>query len=68
MKKHKQITYVTEEIRQIPVIYLIDLEMSALDKIEKQIKDEVRRTQLALKWIQGIKQIKMASKDGGANG
>ena len=52
MKKHKQITYVTEEIRQIPVIYLIDLEMSALDKIEKQIKDEVRRTQLALKWIQ----------------
>lgn len=68
MKKHKQITYVTEEIRQIPVIYLIDLEMSALDKIEKQIKDEVRRIQLALKWIQGIKQIKMASKDGGANG
>ncbi len=64
----KRSSFITEEISQIPVIYLIDLEMSALEKLEKQIKNEVHRTQMALKWIQGIKQIKMASKDGGANG
>ncbi len=68
MKKHERITYVTEEIRKIPVIYLLDLEMSALNKLESQIKDEVRRTSLALEWIQGIKQIKKASKDGGHYG
>ncbi len=68
MKKHERITYVTEEIRQIPVIYLLDLEMSALDRLEQQIQNEVRRTSLALEWIQGIKQIKKASKDGGQNG
>ncbi len=67
MKKSKR-NFITEEISQIPVIYLIDLEMSALNKLESQIKDEVRRTQLALKWIQGIKCIKKASKDGGRNG
>ncbi len=68
MKKNEQFTYVTEEIRQIPVVYLLDLEMSALNKLEKKIKDEVRRTSLALEWIQGIKCIKKASKDGGYNG
>lgn len=68
MKRREQITYITEEIRQIPVIYLLDLEMSALDKLEQQIRHEVRRTKLALEWIQGIKCIKKASKDGGRNG
>lgn len=68
MRKCEKFTYVTEEIRQIPVVYLLDLEMSALDKLEQQIHNEVRRTKLTLEWIQGIKQIKRASKDGGANG
>ncbi len=68
MRKSKHYSFVTEEISQIPVVYLLDLEMSALDKIENQIKSEVRRTKLALQWIQGIKNIKQASKDGGRNG
>ena len=65
MRKKDHTVYVTEEIRKIPVIYLLDLEMSALDRLEKMVRDEVKRTSLALEWIQGIKNIKKASKDGG---
>ena len=68
MRKNDHTVYITEEIRKIPVIYLLDLEMSALDRLEKMIQDEVKRTSLALEWIQGIKNIKKASKDGGQNG
>lgn len=68
MRKKDHTVYVTEEIRKIPVIYLLDLEMSALDRLEKMIRGEVKRTSLALEWIQGIKNIKKASKDGGQNG
>lgn len=68
MKKQERQVYITEEIRKIPVIYLLELEMSALDRLERQIRDEVRRTSLALEWIQGIKNIKNALKDGGRNG
>lgn len=68
MKKQERQVYITEEIRKIPVIYLLELEMSALDRLERQIRDEVCRTSLALEWIQGIKNIKNASKDGGRNG
>ena len=68
MRKNDRTVYITEEIRKIPVIYLLDLEMSALDRLEKMIRDEVNRTSLALEWIQGIKNIKKASKDGGQNG
>ena len=68
MRKKDHTVYVTEEIRKIPVIYLLDMEMSALDRLEKMIRDEVKRTSLALEWIQGIKNIKKASKDGGQNG
>ena len=68
MRKKDHTVYVTEEIRKIPVIYLLDLEMSALDRLEKMERDEVKRTSLALEWIQGIKNIKKASKDGGQNG
>lgn len=32
------------------------------------IREEVKCTSLALEWIQGIKNIKKASKDGGQNG
>lgn len=68
MRKNDRTVYITEEIRKIPVIYLLDLEMSALDRLEKMIRDEVKRTSLAQEWIQGIKNIKKASKDGGQNG
>ena len=68
MRKNDQTDYRTEEIRKNPVIYLLELEMSALDRLEKMIRDEVKRTSLALEWIQGIKNIKKASKDGGQNG
>lgn len=68
MRKNDRAVYITEEIRKIPVIYLLELEMSALDRLEKMIRDEVKRTSLALEWIQGIKNIKKASKDGGQNG
>ena len=68
MRKKDHTAYVTEEIRKIPVIYLLDLEMSALDRLEKMVRDEVKRTRLALEWIQGIKNLKKASKDGGQNG
>ena len=68
MRKNDRTVYIKEEIRKIPVIYLLDLEMSALDRLEKMIQDEVKRTSLALEWIQGIKNIKKASKDGGQNG
>ena len=53
MRKNDRTVYITEEIRKIPVIYLLDLEMSALDRLEKMIQDEVKRTSLALEWIQG---------------
>ena len=68
MKNKERPVYITEEIRKIPVIYLLELEMSALNRLERQISEEVRRTSLALEWIQSIKNIKKASKDGGQNG
>ena len=68
MKNKERQVYITEEIRKIPVIYLLELEMSALNRLERQISEEVRRTSLALEWIQGIKNIKKTSKDGGQNG
>ena len=63
-------TYVTEEVRAIPVVYLLNLETEMLDELEKKVRDEVRRTSLALKWVQGVKRIKMATKDdnGGRHG
>lgn len=68
MKNNEHQVYISEEIRKIPVIYLLELEMSVLNRLERQISNEVRRTSLALEWIQGIKNIKKASKDGGQNG
>ena len=70
MLKQEQFKYVTEEIRQIPVVYLLNLETEMLDELEKKVRDEVRRTSLALKWVQGVKRIKFASIDdnGGGDG
>lgn len=70
MIEQEQYRYATEEIRGIPVVYLLNLEMSMLDELEKKVRDEVRRTSLALKWVQGVKRIKSASRDdnGGRHG
>ena len=68
MRKKDHTFYVTEYKHKIPIIYLLDMEMYALDRLEKMVQDEVKRTSLALEWIQGIKNIKKASKDGGQNG
>lgn len=69
MGKQKPYSYVTEDIRQIPVVYLLNLETKMLNELEKKVRDEVRRTSLALKWVQGIKRIKHTySSNGGYNG
>lgn len=70
MFTEEKYTYVTEEVRTIPVVYLLNLEMKMLVELEKKVRDEVRRTSLTLKWVQGIKRIKMATKDdnGGCHG
>lgn len=69
MGKQKPYSYVTEDIRQIPVVYLLNLETKMLNELEKKVRDEVRRTSLALKWVRGIKHIKHTySSNGGYNG
>lgn len=68
MRKNDRTVYITEEIRKIPVIYLLVWKCLLSDRLEKMTQDEVKRTSLALEWIQGIKNIKKASKDGGQNG
>ena len=70
MFTEEKYTYVTEEVRGIPVVYLLNLETEMLDELEKKVRDEVRRTSLALKGVQGVKRIKMATKDdnGGRHG
>lgn len=68
MGKQKPYSYVTEDIRQIPVVYLLNLETKMLNELEKKVRDEVRRTSLALKWVRGIRSIKSPCKNGGENG
>lgn len=68
MKKHEPVVSVTEEIRKLPVLILLEMEFSTLDAIEKMLQEEARRTHLAIKWMRGIKCIKQASNDGGRNG
>lgn len=68
MGKQKPYSYVTEDIRQIPVVYLLNLETKMLNELEKKVRDEVRRTSLALKLVRGIRSIKSPCKNGGENG
>lgn len=49
--------YVTAEIRQIPVAYLLNLEMSALDELEQRVAEKEKRSNLAGKWIKGLKRV-----------
>ena len=55
-------TSVTEEISRIPVKYLLNLEMRALDQLEKRLKAETQRSAIALKSIQGIKRLRQDMK------
>lgn len=68
MKNKKHFVSVTEEIRNIPVVHLLKLEMFMLEMLEDRLRAEAKRTNLAIQWVQGIKRIKMATKDGEQNG
>ena len=63
-KKH----YFTAVIRKLPVAYLLNLEMTALDELEKRIEEEEKRSGLARIWVAGLKRIKQTLKKGGSNG
>lgn len=56
-----------EFIRSIPVFNLLEMPDKKLDQFEKQIKREVARAQLALRWIQGVRKLK-DRKGGEKNG
>lgn len=60
-------TNVSEAIRDLPALYLMRMKYSTLAKLEKKIKREVECSQLALRWVQGIKRIKRL-KEGGYHG
>lgn len=62
--KKKNPTY--EKIRYIPVLALLQMNSYTLKRLEKQIKKEFERAQLALKWIRGVQRIKKSH--GGRNG
>lgn len=68
MNNSKRKINVTEAIREIPAMYLMELKFSTLNKLEKKIKQEIDRSTLALRWVQGIKRIKRAKDIGGYNG
>lgn len=69
MNNSKRKTNVSEAIRENPAMYfLMELKFSTLNKLEKKIKQEVDRSTLALRWVQGIKHIKRAKDIGGYNG
>ncbi len=68
MSKFERKYNVSEIIRRIPVIDLLDLENATLEQLEKEIKREVDKASLALRWVRGIRNIKSARKNGGENG
>lgn len=68
MSKFERKYNVSEIIRRIPVIDLLDLENATLEQLEKEIKREVDKAFLALRWVRGIRNIKSACKNGGENG
>ena len=67
MHNNERKTYVTEIIREMPAISLISLPLHKLNEMENEIYSEIRRTRLALRWIQGVKRIK-SIQNGGYNG
>lgn len=55
-----------EEIRNIPVLALLEMNNYTLKRLERQIRRELNRAHLALKWIKGVQRIKKSQ--GGHNG
>lgn len=51
-----------ERIRKLPVLTLINMSWDELKKIEKDIKQELNRVTMALKWIQGIQRVKQSKE------
>ena len=51
-----------ERIRKLPVLTLIKMSWDELKKIEKDIKQEMNRATMALKWIQGIQRVKQSKE------
>ncbi len=68
MSKFERKYNVSEIIRRIPVVDLLDLENATLEQLEKEIKREVDKASLALRWVRGIRSVKSACKNGGENG
>ncbi len=55
-----------EKIRSIPVLALLEMNDYTLKRLERQIRYELNRAHLALKWIKGVQKIKKSQ--GGHNG
>lgn len=55
-----------EEIRNIPVLALLEMNDYTLKRLERDIQKELNRAHLALKWIKGVRRIKRTQ--GGQNG
>ncbi|MBE6446508.1 MAG: hypothetical protein E7021_03810 [Alphaproteobacteria bacterium] len=51
-----------ERIRKLPALTLINMSWDELKKIEKDIKQELNRVTMALKWIQGIQRVKQSKE------
>lgn len=55
-----------EKIRTIPAGEMLMLNMFTLALLEREIKEEIRRAELSLKWVQGTQRVK--NEQGGKNG
>ena len=55
---YKQNKPAYERIRKLPVLTLLGLDWAELKQLEQDIKHEIDRATLALKWVQGIQRIK----------
>ena len=51
-----------ERIRKLPALSLISMSWDELKQIEREIKQEMNRVTLALKWIQGIQRVKQSKE------
>lgn len=51
-----------ERIRKLPALTLINMSWDELKQIEREIKQEINRVTLALKWIQGIQRVKQSKE------
>lgn len=55
-----------EKVRQLPIGEMLLLNMLTLLLLEQEIKEEIRRAKLSLKWVQGAQRVK--EEQGGQNG